>query len=114
VVRLRGCRPILEQEVPPYPHRLRDFDSDLFAEKIKSGRSIRVAFPKYKGDGSYDDSISYIKASFCNVDDPKTGKAKDIYTHVTCATDTNNVKVVFGAIKEFIINKALQTQGMIV
>lgn len=38
--------------------------SDLFAEKIKSGKSIKVAFPDYNGNGSFEDSAKFIQNKF--------------------------------------------------
>jgi len=86
--------------------------SDLFAEKVKSGKSIKIAFPDYSGAGTFEDSAKFIQNKFTAVNDPLTGKPKDIYPHVTCATDTNNVKVVFTAVKDFIMSQALQSSGM--
>jgi len=86
--------------------------SDLFAEKIKAGKAIKIAFPDYNGNGSFEDSAKFVQNKFAAVNDPLTGKQKDIYPHVTCATDTNNVRVVFGAVKDFIMSQALQSSGM--
>jgi len=86
--------------------------SDLFAEKIKAGKSIKIAFPDYNGNGSFEDSAKFVQNKFCAVNDPLTGKPKDVYPHVTCATDTNNVRVVFNAVKDFIMSQALQSSGM--
>jgi len=38
---------------------------------------------------------------------------KQIYTHVTCATDTNNMRVVFNAVKDIVIRKNLQQGGLL-
>ncbi len=37
---------------------------------------------------------------------------KIIYCHITCATDTNNVKVVFEAVKDTVLQKALKDSGL--
>jgi len=86
--------------------------SDLFAEKIRAGKSIKLAFKEYGGKDTFEESAKYIQAKFVAVDDPLTGKRKDIYPHITCATDTNNVRVVFNAIKDFIINTTLENTGI--
>jgi len=86
--------------------------SDLFADKVKAGKSIKIAFPDYNGAGTFEDSAKFIQQKFTAVNDPLTGKAKDIYPHITCATDTNNVRVVFTAVKDFIMSQALQSSGM--
>lgn len=37
---------------------------------------------------------------------------KDIYTHHTCATDTDHIKVVFGIVKDIVIKRGLQRAGL--
>merc|ERR1712146_27316 len=52
---------------------------DLFEEKVKT-KSITIAFPDYKGDGSYDDASQYIQNQFIEQNEnPK----KPIYPHIT-------------------------------
>jgi guanine nucleotide-binding protein subunit alpha len=36
-----------------------------------------------------------------------------VYPHLTCATDTKQIQLVFAAIKETILSKALQETGII-
>jgi len=88
--------------------------SDLFAEKLRAGKSIKIAFKDYTGSNSFEESAKFIQNKFVAVDDPLTGKRKDIYPHITCATDTNNVKVVFNAIKDFIIHTSLEHAGILI
>jgi GTPase SAR1 family protein len=38
---------------------------------------------------------------------------KDIYTHITCATDKNNVKCVFHSVKETILKNSLSSAGLV-
>ena len=38
---------------------------------------------------------------------------KQIYTHLTCATDTENIAVVFNAVKDIIIRKSLNEAGLV-
>eukprot|EP01123_Difflugia_compressa_P004066 TRINITY_DN1540_c0_g1_i1.p1 TRINITY_DN1540_c0_g1~~TRINITY_DN1540_c0_g1_i1.p1 ORF type:complete len:354 (+),score=51.71 TRINITY_DN1540_c0_g1_i1:59-1120(+) len=86
---------------------------DLFRAKLASGKSIKVAFPDYDGPNDFESSTQFIQKKFVSVEDPTTGKPKEIYTHVTCATNTENVKVVFEAVKDFILNRALTGSGLI-
>ena len=37
---------------------------------------------------------------------------KQIYTHITCATDTNNIRHVFNAVKDIVIRKSLAEGGL--
>ena len=40
-----------------------------------------------------------------------TNEAKEVFWHITCATDTSNVKAVFNDCKRIILNKNLQGSG---
>jgi len=82
---------------------------DLFAEKIKHV-PLSVAFPDYKGPNQYDEAIKYITVQF---EDRSRNKAKTIYTHVTCATDSSNVTAVFNAVKDIIIRQSLNEAGLL-
>jgi guanine nucleotide-binding protein G(o) subunit alpha len=39
-------------------------------------------------------------------------KDKEIYTHLTCATDTQNIQVVFDAVTDVIITSNLKASGI--
>jgi len=86
---------------------------DLFRQKLAQGKSIKVAFDDYDGPSEFEPSAKFLENKFVSVDDPATGKQKEIYPHITCATNTENVKVVFDAVKDFILNKALAGSGLI-
>jgi len=85
---------------------------DIFKQKLAAGKSIKVAFPDYDGPNDVVSSTNFLEKTFTNVIDPTTGLQKEIYTHVTCATSTENVRVVFDAVRDFILNKALQDSGL--
>eukprot|EP01111_Echinosteliopsis_oligospora_P011846 TRINITY_DN3998_c0_g1_i1.p1 TRINITY_DN3998_c0_g1~~TRINITY_DN3998_c0_g1_i1.p1 ORF type:complete len:357 (-),score=96.24 TRINITY_DN3998_c0_g1_i1:41-1111(-) len=88
---------------------------DLFREKIK-----RVPLSEYfsefttKADlGSqeyYEAAIDYIKQKFIT---QCTSPARQIYTHITCATDTDRVRVVFKVVKDVILRRALDSAGIL-
>jgi len=82
--------------------------SDLFREKIATV-PITVAFPTYTGGSGFEETKDYIKQQFLSVNkDP----SKTIYCHVTCATDTNNVKVVFEIVKDTVLQQTLKETGL--
>jgi len=85
---------------------------DLFREKIKQGKSIKIAFDDYTGATEYEASIKFITDKFISINDPVTGKPKSVYTHTTCATDTSSVRAVFNACKDFILNQAFASSGL--
>jgi len=81
---------------------------DLFEEKIKKV-DITVAFPEYTGGLNYENAVTFIKDKFlAQNENPK----KHIYTHVTCATDTDGISVVFNAVKDIILQKILDESGI--
>lgn len=82
---------------------------DLFAEKIQKV-SISVCFPDYDGDNSYENASDYIREQF---EQRNRNKEKQIYTHITCATDTDNIAAVFNAVKDIIIRQSLNDAGLV-
>lgn len=83
--------------------------SDLFAEKVKKV-DLKVCFSDYKGGHDYNAASEFLVHKFKKLN-RRTGR--EIYTHITCATDTENVKVVFNAVKETLISKAM-TRGALI
>eukprot|EP01042_Synura_sphagnicola_P008638 gene8638-11074_t len=84
---------------------------DLFAEKIKT-RNIRdtPSFSDFAGkDGDYDAGVAYFLDKFLSKN--KSGAERQIYNHVTCATDTGNVKVVFNACKDIVLRANIRSGG---
>jgi len=82
---------------------------DLFAEKILRV-PLRVCFPEYGGSDDYQEACDYVKNQF---ESRNKNSAKVIYTHVTCATDTQNITVVFNAVKDIIIRQSLGQAGLL-
>lgn len=81
---------------------------DLFEAKIKvkNIRDIDV-FSDYSGrDNNYDDGVQYFVDKFLSKN--KSGSARQIYYHVTCATDTENVSRVFNACKEIVLRQNIK------
>merc|ERR1711972_1030284 len=67
---------------------------DLFEVKIKTS-PLSVCFPEYKGHNCYEEAAPYIQIQFEDLN--KRKDTKEIYSHFTCATDTNNIGFVFDA-----------------
>ena len=84
---------------------------DLFADKIKL-KPIKdtPAFSDYSGPpGDYNAGVKYFLDMFLAKN--KSGSDRQIYHHITCATDTTNVKVVFDACKDIILRENLKNSG---
>lgn len=86
---------------------------DLFAKKIQSIPITDCpAFETYNMDQkSYDHTTEFIKEVFesCN----QNNGSKQIFTHLTCAVDKNQVEKVFNDIQTVIINASLAQGGLI-
>lgn len=80
---------------------------DLFAEKIQKV-DLKMCFEEYNGGLNYKNASAFITEKF-NAQNESTSKV--IYTHITCATDTDNITVVFKAVKDIILRKFLEGQG---
>lgn len=53
--------------------------------------------------------MAYIQAQY---ESKNKSTHKEVYTHVTCATDTNNIQFVFDAVTDVIIAKNLRGCGL--
>ncbi|XP_048858955.1 guanine nucleotide-binding protein G(t) subunit alpha-2 [Brienomyrus brachyistius] len=82
---------------------------DLFQDKIKKVH-LSICFPDYNGPNTYDDASNYIKLQFQDLNMKKG--IKEIYGHMTCATDTENVQIVFNAVTDIIIKENLKDCGL--
>jgi GTPase SAR1 family protein len=78
---------------------------DLFEEKIqKVGIASIKEFSEYEGPANdYEAGVKYFLDEFLK----RNAVTKEIFVHVTCATDSNNVRVVFDACKEIIVKQNL-------
>lgn len=87
---------------------------DIFEIKIQYS-PLTMCFPEYTGPNTYEDARSYIKSKFLSLSRPKNPnrEQKEIYVHYTCATDTNNIRLVFDGITDTIIMKHLRDIGMV-
>jgi len=82
---------------------------DLFEEKIVKS-SLKVCFPEYPGQDTYEEAAAYIQLQFEDLN--KRKDTKEIYTHFTCATDTGNIQFVFDAVTDVIIKNNLKDCGL--
>jgi len=95
---------------------------DLFAQKVLKV-DLGVAFEDYhdwyqthsskypQGDNHlFEAGVNFIQDQF---ESKKQDQTKQIYTHVTNATDRNNMKVVFNAVKDIVIRRSLREGGLL-
>lgn len=81
---------------------------DLF--KIKLARSpLSNYFPDYSGGNDVNRAAKYLLWRFNQVNRANL----NLYPHLTQATDTTNIRLVFAAVKETILQNALKDSGIL-
>ena len=71
-------------------------------------RSVPIGF--VTGPQTYEDASAFIRYKFEELNKQKD--SKEVYTHFTCATDTNNIQFVFDAVTDVIIANNLRGCGL--
>eukprot|EP00047_Mylnosiga_fluctuans_P002040 m.222911 g.222911 ORF g.222911 m.222911 type:complete len:360 (+) comp10848_c0_seq1:35-1114(+) len=83
--------------------------TDLFSQKI-ARIPLRKYFPEYDGpEGDAAAAKKFILAMFKKLN---KNPNKPIYEHFTCATDTSNIRHVFDAVSDIIIETQLKDAGL--
>jgi len=92
--------------------------SDLFSEMCKR-TPISKSRPDYEGDNSEDDQYEYIKNLYISrlrkkpLSKNKEPTSRNVFTHKTCATNTDQIKVIFDAVNQYVIKRALIIAGLL-
>ncbi|XP_058883849.1 guanine nucleotide-binding protein G(i) subunit alpha-3-like [Acipenser ruthenus] len=82
---------------------------DLFGDKVTRVH-LSICFPEYDGPNTFQDAANYIQNQYLELNMRKD--VKEICSHITCATDTHNVKFVFDAVTDIIIKENLKDRGL--
>jgi len=87
---------------------------DLYEEKIKDvhigDQPAFATFDGKVGDADYyDKGIQYFLEMFLA---QNTNEQRQIYSHATCATDSQNVEVVFNSCKDIIMRGNIEAMGL--
>ncbi|ODN72747.1 guanine nucleotide-binding protein subunit alpha [Cryptococcus amylolentus CBS 6039] len=81
---------------------------DLFKQKLPKVPLVNY-FPEYTGGADINKAAKYILWRFT-----QTNRARlSVYPHLTQATDTSNIRLVFAAVKETILQNALRDSGIL-
>jgi len=83
---------------------------DVFDEKIKKV-PITVCFQDYSGPQTSDDSLAYIRTEFEKKN--KNAEDRNLYPHVTQATDRDNITKVFQDVQHIVVQFSLQRSGLV-
>jgi len=83
---------------------------DLFREKI-TRVPLTKCFPEYPGPNDYQPASEYIRSKFVALVEPTSKRL--IYPHFTTATNTQNITVVFKAVRDIVLRTHLIRNGML-
>ncbi|KAK5998366.1 Guanine nucleotide-binding protein alpha-3 subunit [Cladobotryum mycophilum] len=81
---------------------------DIFKQKL-SRSPLANYFPDYQGGNDVNKAAKYLLWRFNQVNRAHL----NLYPHLTQATDTSNIRLVFAAVKETILNNALKDSGIL-
>ena len=81
---------------------------DLFKEKLAKS-SLAAYFPDYTGGPDVNRAAKYLLWRFNQMNHGHL----NLYPHLTQATDTSNIRLVFAAVKETILQNALKDSGIL-
>ncbi|KAI8868709.1 guanine nucleotide binding protein, alpha subunit [Ramicandelaber brevisporus] len=82
---------------------------DIFREKLPVSPLNRY-FADYDGGADIELASEYILRRFVSLN---RSDSKQIYTHFTCATDTNHIKFVMAAVNDVLIQHNLRDAGLL-
>lgn len=82
---------------------------DIFKEKITKS-PLEKYFPEFTGGADYEKATDFITKKFCELNQ---SDVKQVYPHLTCATDTQQVKFVMAAVNDIIIQNNLRDCGLL-
>ncbi len=81
---------------------------DVFAEKLPTC-PLEKYFQDYNGGSDINKAVKYILWRFTQLNRSNLA----IYPHITQATDTSNIKIVFTAVQETILHNSLKESGIL-
>jgi guanine nucleotide-binding protein G(i) subunit alpha len=82
---------------------------DIFQDKVKKS-NLNICFSDYKGGYNEKAALDFIKDRFKEMNQ---NKDREIYIHTTQATDKENVRVVFDAVKNIVLRKHLKEYNLL-
>lgn len=84
--------------------------SDLFEYKLTRVPLAQYfpAFQRYRQD--FRTACAFMQREFHR---KNAVRNREIYTHFTCATDTNHIRLIFNSVKDIIINDSLRRGGLL-
>lgn len=77
---------------------------DLFEEKISRGIDLRCCYSMYTGGCDIEKATRFIREMFQK---QNANDGRQIYTHVTTAIDTQNIRFVFNVVQDILLRATL-------
>lgn len=84
---------------------------DIFEERTRHS-PLNLCFPEYQGGNTVTETSNFIRSQFEKLNKRESKSHKEVYSHFTCATDTNNIRFVFDAVTDIIIRDSLKDCGL--
>eukprot|EP01100_Stratorugosa_tubuloviscum_P004750 TRINITY_DN219_c1_g3_i3.p1 TRINITY_DN219_c1_g3~~TRINITY_DN219_c1_g3_i3.p1 ORF type:complete len:355 (-),score=162.00 TRINITY_DN219_c1_g3_i3:251-1315(-) len=78
--------------------------SDIFREKI-ARVPLTICFSTYEGQQEFEEAANYIRTRFLKISRPEQ---HPVYTHFTCAVNTDNMRIVLASVKDMMIRDVLK------
>ncbi|KAI9179299.1 guanine nucleotide-binding protein subunit alpha [Blastocladiella emersonii ATCC 22665] len=82
---------------------------DLFKDKILVS-PIEAEFPEYEGGPRYDLACAFFQEKF---EELNRSDSKEVYIHLTMATDTTQIRFVMAAVRDIIMKNNLVDAGLL-
>jgi len=78
--------------------------TDIFAQKIVK-KDLTCCFPNYNGGPDPEKAQSFIRDRYLE----QNNSPHHIFTHFTCAIDTQNIVFVFKCVRQTLLNKTIDS-----
>ena len=85
---------------------------DLFKGKLAHS-PLSICFPQFDGTNTYEVALPYIQDKFLSQISNKSKLKRGVFSHTTCATDTENIRTVFDIVTDVIITKSWEGVGLL-
>ncbi|KAK3826716.1 MAG: G-protein complex alpha subunit GpaA/FadA, partial [Linnemannia gamsii] len=83
---------------------------DVFQRKLDAGSLVKTHFSEYDGPNDYATASAFLHSRFLQ---QCKDTAKQIYTHFTHATDTNQMRVIVVAVNSIVQRMNLRSSGLL-
>ena len=83
------------------------FSSDTPHIPTQCPSSLNLLVTWSPGPNTFQDTTNFIRDKFVSLN--RHPEKKTVYTHVTCATDTDNIQFVFDSVVDIIISEHFRT-----